>query len=219
MTAQAKELILLDETFEWTYGLPLEPYLAEHGIDMRQIARCRSSGCWRGYEAVWEIAGDDLYLIGLLEPDGQPYDPAVVFGDRPLPIRADWFSGRIEIGQGDALTYHHMNAGHSHSTVLRLYVRCGRVVARRRYDQTRLLRRHFERFVAANPNWLEILEAEARDDLQPLGGLTAAGVKALGRPELEREGLQSTWPGGLSSAETAEIAACLLRHCTRVLRT
>lgn len=219
MTAQAKELLLLDGGFEWTYSLPLEPYLAERGIDMREFAHCTSSGCWRGYEAVWEIADDDLHVIGLLEPDGQPYDPAIVFGDRALPVRADWFSGRIEIGQGDALTYFHMNAGHSHSTVLRLYVQRGRVVARRRYDQTRLLRRHFERFVEANPNWLEILEAEARDDLQPLGGLTAAGVKALGRPELEREGPLSTWPGGLTSAETAEIAAHLLSHCTRVLRT
>lgn len=218
MTAQAKELLLLDGNFEWTSSLPLTRCLAERRIDMRDHAQRWSSGCWRGYEAVWEVADDHLYLIGLLQPDEQPHDTAIVFGDRRLPIRADWFSGRIEIGQGEALTYFHMNAGHSHSTVLRLYVQQGRVLARRRYDQTWLLRRQFERFVAANPDWLEILKAEAADILQPLGGLTAAGVKALGRPELESPEVQRTWPGGLTDAETAEIAARLLRHCTRVPR-
>jgi hypothetical protein len=167
---------------------------------------------------VWEIAGDRLYLIGLLDCHERPFDPAIVFGDRPLPIAADWFTGRLEVGQGEALSYFHMGWGHEYSTLLRLYLKQGKVVARRRYDQTRLLRRRFDAFVAANPNWREILAEEAeeaRAGRGPLGGLTPAGVKALGRPELETEGILSTWPAGLTDDETAEIARRTLQCCVR----
>jgi hypothetical protein len=111
-----------------------------------------------------------------------------------------------------------MGWGHEYSTSLRLYLKDGRVMARRRYDQTRLLRRQSDRFVAAHPNWLEILKAEAeeaRSGRGPLGGLTAAGVKALGRPELVGKSVVETWPGGLTDEEWGEVASRLLRHCVR----
>lgn len=151
----------------------------------------------------------------MLDCCNHPLDPRIVFGDRPLPIAADWYSGRLEIDQGEALTYFHMGWGYRHETRLRVCLKQGKLVARRRYDQTRLLRRHFDRFVAANPDWHQILIDEARAELQPLGGLTVAGLKALGRPELETEGILHTWPASLTSDESAEIAGYLLPHCIR----
>jgi hypothetical protein len=218
MTAQAKELLLLDGRAEWLQCLPLQGHLEERKIDLRNFGTRWSTGLYRGYQGIWEIADNHLYLIGLLDADECPVDPAIVFDHRQLPIAADWFSGRLEVGQGEALTYFHMGWGHEYSTLLRLYLRQGRVVARRRYDQTRRLRRHFERFVAANPNWLEILKEEAEvthSGRGPLGSLTAAGVKALGRPELAGEGVMETWPAGLTDDEWAEVASRLLQHCVR----
>lgn len=216
MTAQVQDLLLLDGRHEWMQSLPLQACLDERNIQLRDFCRSTSSSLRRGYQAVWEIVDKRLYLIGLLDCEGQPLDPSIVFADRPLPIAAEWFSGRLEIGQGDALGYFHMNWGHSHSTVLRLYLKHGQVVARRRYDQTWLLRRHFDRWVAANPNWRDILQARARASLQPLGGLTAAGIKALRRPELEAHADMQTWPAGLTEDESAQIASYLLPHCRRV---
>lgn len=218
MTAQANEFLLLDGRAEWLRCLPLQGYLDERNIDLRSFGTRWSTGLYRGYQGVWEIADEHLYLIGLLDADECPLDPAVVFGDRRLPIAADWFSGRLEVGQGEALTYFHTGWGHEPSTLLRLYLKQGCVVARRRYDQTRLLRRHFDRFVAAHPNWLEILKDEADDARSgrgPLGGLTAAGLKALGRPELQAEGVVETWPADLTPDEWAVISGRLLRHCVR----
>jgi len=215
MTAQASELLLLDGRAEWLQCLPLQGYLDEHKIDLRGFGTRRTTALYRGYQAVWEIVDERLFLIGLLDAGDCPIDPGIVFGDRPLPILTDWFSGRLEIGQGEALTYFHMGWGHQHATVLRVYVKLGQVVARRRYDQCRILRQHFDRFVATNPDWLQILVEEAQSRLQPLGGLTAAGLKALGRPELEAEGILHTWPADLSSDESAEVARRLLQHCVR----
>lgn len=218
MTAQSKELLLLDGRAEWLRSLPLQGYLDEHKIDLRNFGTRWSTGLYRGYQGVWEIADEHLYLIGLLDADECPLDPGIVFGRRRLPIAADWFTGRLEVGRGEALTYFHMGWGHEYSTLLRLYLKQGRVVARRSYDQTRLLRRHFDRFVAANPNWLEILKEEAdeaRSGRGPLGGLTGAGVKALGRPELEADAVVETWPAGLTQDEWAEISSRLLHRCVR----
>jgi hypothetical protein len=216
LTAQAKDMLLLDGRPHWLQSLPLQPYLDDRNIHLREFAEYESTGLWRGYRAVWEIVDNRLYLIGLLDCRDQPFDPSIVFGDRRLPIAAEWFSGRLEIGQGEALTYFHMNWGHSYSTVLRLYLEHGIVMARRRYDQTRRLRQQFDQFVASNPNWHDILVEEARSSLQPLGGLTAAGVKALGRPELQADGNLSTWPSGLTDEEWTEMATALLQHCRRV---
>ncbi|MFO1287548.1 MAG: hypothetical protein U1F49_14100 [Rubrivivax sp.] len=214
MTAQAEELLLLDGRYEWLQSLPLQPYLDERGIDFRAAYWC-STALWRGYEAVWEMVDERLYLVGLLDGREHPIDPGLAFGDRPLPIAADWFSGRLDIGQGDSLMYFHMGWGATYSRELRLYLKQGRVVARRHYDQTRRLRRRFDRFVADNPDWLEILRAQARDSLGPIGGLTAAGIKALGRPELEAEGMPAPWPDALSSEDLAAIAERRLQHCKR----
>jgi len=215
MTAQAEELLLLDGRCEWLQSLPLQGYLDDHKIDLRQFNTRLSSSLWRGYRASWEIADERLYLIGLVDCVDHPFDPGIVFPGRSLPIAADWFSGRLALGQGEALTYFHMGWGHEYETMLRLYFERGRLVARRRYDQTRLLRRRFDRFVTAHPDWLQVLVDEARCSLQPLGGFTAAGLRALQRPELEVQGIVSTWPGSLTDEEYAEIAGDMLEHCTR----
>lgn len=215
MTAQSTELLLLDGRAEWLESLPLQGYLDERNIDLNRYASDWTTGLYRGYQGVWEIAGERLFLIGLLDCRERPFDPRIAFGERRLPILADWFSGRLEVGQGEALSYFHMGWGRDYETLLRLYVKEGRVVARRRYDQTRLLRRHFDRFVADNPDWLQILTEEARASLGPLGGLTAAGIKALGRPELEAEGSPPAWPAGLTWEENAMMAARMLQHCVR----
>ena len=143
MTAQTSEYLLLDGRFEILHSLPLEPYLEPRGIDIRELSSDFSTGLWRGYVGIWEVFEGDLFLIGLFDYNDEPVNLASVFGDRQLPIRADWFTGRLQIDRGERLTYWHMGWGSQYAERLRLYVEQGRVVARRRYDQRKVLRRHY----------------------------------------------------------------------------
>jgi hypothetical protein len=88
----------------------------------------------------------------LLDCNERPFDIRMVFGEKSLPIHADWFSGRLEIDRGEPLSYHHMGWGFETTERLRLYVKDGRVVARRRYDQAKLLRRRFAKSMQSDPN-------------------------------------------------------------------
>jgi hypothetical protein len=216
MTAQTEEFLLLDGTYQSMQCLPLEGYLEERNIDPRQFTEGLSTALWRGYQGLWEIAHGRLYLIGLLDAFEKPIDPHFVFPDRSLPIAADWFSGRIDVGEGEILMYTHMGWGNRYSTRLSLYVKHGRVVARRRYDQARLLRRRFDRWAQEDPEWIEGLRAQASTGRSPLTWLTPAGIKALGRPELATTDLAFDTSLDPTDQETTEWAESLLRHCTRV---
>ena len=89
---------------------PLEPYLEIAKIN-HDYSRM-STACWRGYQGVWEIVDDHLYLIKI---DAEILTPA---GNRPVTLRdyfpdagkrvfAHWYSGIIHCTHGKILKYIH----------------------------------------------------------------------------------------------------------------
>jgi hypothetical protein len=52
MTAQAKEMLLLDGRPEWLQCLPLQSYLDERHIDLQRHGTRESTGLYRGYQGV-----------------------------------------------------------------------------------------------------------------------------------------------------------------------
>ena len=192
MTAQSSEILLYEGRPEMLRSLPLDHYLEERKLHMRDLSDGYSTALWRGYVGVWELADDTLYLCGLFDFMGEPFDPSLVFGDQRLPLRADWFSGVLNLERGDRLTYVHMGWASMYSQRLRLYVERGRIIRRRRFDQTKVLRRRFalqmkdEEFVAA-------MGKNPLRECAPLWGFTSAGLAALGYKE--PPGDMSVWPG------------------------
>lgn len=212
MTAQTSEILLLDGQFEQLHSRPLDAYLEPRGIDIRALSNGFHTGLWRGYVGIWEVFENELFLIGLLDYCDQPIDPATVFGDQQFPIRADWFSGRLEIDRGERLSYFHMGWGSQYAERLRLYVDHARVVARRRYDQRKVLRRRYNANFEMYEEFRQQLAEKGSSVLGPLGGLTEAGLKVLGRPPFPDEEL---WPAEASEDEMAEWLRPQLLHCTR----
>ena len=67
-TAQAPDILIYDGQVFDLYSNPLESLYAneKERPDFRLDAKGSiSTGNWRGYVAIWEIAGDKLYLGGL----------------------------------------------------------------------------------------------------------------------------------------------------------
>jgi len=211
VTAQSSEILLLDGHLESLNALPLSPYLEPRGIDIRAMSRGFSTALWRGYVGLWEVLDGSLFLIGLVDCENDPIDPATVFGELRLPILADWYSGRLEIDRGQLLFYHHMGWGSQYAERLRLYVEHGRVVARRSYDQRKVLLRRF------NANREEIAEYRRQvaehgsPALGPIGGLTSAGLKVIGQSPVGDE----PWPAGPDDWNLEEWALPMLTHCVR----
>jgi hypothetical protein len=60
--------------------------------------------------AVWEIRDDALYLSDLTGTvGGKPFDPTTAFG-KQLPVRADWYSGKLTLVKKQIETDYALNA-------------------------------------------------------------------------------------------------------------
>ncbi len=212
MTSQTSEILLLDDRVERLHCLPLDPYLEPRRIDIRAMSSGYHTGLYRGYVGLWEVFDGSLFLIGLLDCQNDPIDPAIVFGDHRFPIRADWYSGRLEIDRGECLSHYHMGWGGQFAERLRLYVDHGRVVARRRYDQRKVLLRRFNAHFKEYEEFRQEVAKHRSSDLGPLGGFTAAGLKVMGQTPIDDT---EPWPDGLTEGEMAEWVDPMLAHCTR----
>lgn len=170
-----------------------------------------STNLWRGYVGLWEVFDSSLFLIGLVDFQGKPIDPATVFGEQRFPIRADWYTGRLEIDRGERLSYHHMGWGSEYAERLRVYVDCGRIVARRSYDQRKVLLRRFNVDREEYEQYRQQIAAQGPSALGRIGGFTAAGLKVVGLSPIHGE----PWPGDLDDAEMGEWVNPMLAHCVR----
>jgi [ribosomal protein S18]-alanine N-acetyltransferase len=63
-----------------------------------------STANWKGYVAAWEIKDGVLYLTSFEgQVKGKMVGPEVILSGRPLPVRADWFTGRLRIVLGEVV--------------------------------------------------------------------------------------------------------------------
>ena len=92
---------------------PLEKYFDQTGKrELIDFVGCGSTACWRGYKAIWELKGDDLYLIKITSCHNncgleiKNADLKKMFGQDI--IFAEWFSGNIVAPKGKLINYIHM---------------------------------------------------------------------------------------------------------------
>lgn len=147
MTAQACEIITIDGVEYGMRSLPLTPYLESQTppITSEQIAEWYSTACWRCYIGHWRIEADQLLLdrmIGGRHMEPFEIDMTRIFPDRPAPILADWFTGKLRLPLEPMLIYAHRGWASSFRYERIIHVRAGQVVRERHVD-------HTSRFLAA----------------------------------------------------------------------
>lgn len=107
---------------------PLDVYFRYAGIN--PVFNWRSTALYRGYIGTWEIADQQLYLIGLkgnLRKDrlvgGEPVNVGTFFPDHPDRVFAHWYSGTIALPQGEILdddTRDYRDVVHERDLLIRL---------------------------------------------------------------------------------------------------
>ena len=107
MTAQASEILIIDNEEYYMFSEPLEPYLNARKEKVK--FDFKTTGCWRGYIGTWKLENEKLYLIDL---EGTKYDKELkahkevgmeyLFPNQEA-VFVNWFSGQLEIPDGEML--------------------------------------------------------------------------------------------------------------------
>lgn len=105
-TTQIQDRIIYDsnEYFGDYEEFPLEDYWSDEN-PKPECLYMKSTACWRGYIATWEVRNESLFLKSL-NKEALPNDDEIpiplqsVFPDANVPVPADWFSGVLECNRG-----------------------------------------------------------------------------------------------------------------------
>lgn len=95
MTMQASEIIeYRGENYSMS-NLPLNSFIEKNNLKFE----AHTTAHWRGYQGYWKLTDDKLFITNLETSNQNYYD---VFKTNE-PVFADWFSGIIQIGLGNAI--------------------------------------------------------------------------------------------------------------------
>lgn len=149
-TAQTPDILLYDNKVYELHANPLESFYPDK--TSRPHFQIRpgsiSSGTWRGYTAIWEIAGETLFLKGidswvceakLSDEKCHKADLKELFGVRFQGgrVEANWFNGEVRIPDGKMLQYVHMGYGSIYERDILLTFKAGRITGKRVVDNTK----------------------------------------------------------------------------------
>lgn len=131
MTAQAAERLMYNGQQLSMCSTPLDVFLANSGRDLQ--FQDRSTACWRGYIASWEIRGDRLYItdISATLANGQDATLGDLFPGYPDGAFAHWFTGEVRCPMGKQIKYVHMGFSSQFEKDLFLEFKAGVLVSER----------------------------------------------------------------------------------------
>src|SRR5690554_3458312 len=115
-TAQAPDIIVIENQEYFLNTNPLEPYLRTIDWKPPEDAAIWSSN-WRGYIATWSIENNNLILVDVtIEIRDETSERKRISILKTLfpkdnNITANWFSGNLIIPTGEITTYVHMGYG------------------------------------------------------------------------------------------------------------
>ena len=134
MTAQFTERLLLRGEKLALCTEPLAPYLES---DANQITfDAETSACWRGYQGIWAIESDRLYLVKLqggsvTNAGWVERSLADLFPEYPDGVFAHWYTGELRCSKGQLLNYVHGGYASQYEQDLFIEVVRGVVVSER----------------------------------------------------------------------------------------
>ena len=105
---------------------------------------CKTTACWRGYEAIWIIIDDTLYLTGIFEccygfEYARKADLKKLFGAKCKNgiVKADWFSGAMISPQGKLMCFVHMGYASTYERELEFYFKKGLLLGTKINDNSK----------------------------------------------------------------------------------
>lgn len=132
MTAQVPDKLVYQRHVYALSGSPLEDYFANPQHPRLQTFEGMCSACWRGYTARWSIRRGKLYLLQV-QPFAMPLLTnetgyaarrryfAMVFGDTPAPVFADWYTGELHLGWGASVNSPEYQYAYENEYVLQVH--------------------------------------------------------------------------------------------------
>lgn len=131
-TAQVPDLMVIGKDTFLMHTNPLEIYLDSIGNrDFPDFVGGGSTACWRGYQAVWRVENDSMFLdkIQSCHRDEDDVDANLekMFGDKFIngKVYAYWFTGLIVLPHGAIKNYVHMGYGSTYDKYLLLEINKG----------------------------------------------------------------------------------------------
>ncbi|MFK7970346.1 MAG: hypothetical protein AB8F95_08265, partial [Bacteroidia bacterium] len=119
-TAQVPDILIIDQDTHAIFSDPLETYLNQQKnritLNLNPIT---STACWRGYQAVWRLRNDSLFLIRIMPclaskgDKSKDADLAQMFGEdyRNSQVFAKWASLTLQLPEGELVEYIHLGYG------------------------------------------------------------------------------------------------------------
>ena len=104
-TEQKPDLLIIDKDTIYLKSFPLEKLDFKNSPFNYGEHSFRSTDCWRGYQAIWTIENDSLYLIDIIRDDStkvrldiQKYfqENGYEYKIKDGKILADWYTARFE---------------------------------------------------------------------------------------------------------------------------
>jgi hypothetical protein len=96
MTIQISDILVYEGERYYVWSFPLESY---YESNPRPNFEVFLSGMDRGYEAIWQIEGDILYLTEIKQAmlNGAAVGLAELFPGQGARVEASWFTGQLRI--------------------------------------------------------------------------------------------------------------------------
>jgi len=107
-TEQIPDLLIHKNDTVFIYANPLQEKEDLLKKDKRFLKlSCRSTACWRRYQATWELINEKLYLVNISSCCNSKItaDLSIIFNDQlnNQKVFADWFTGKIVIPIGERI--------------------------------------------------------------------------------------------------------------------
>ena len=140
-TAQIPDHIMYQGETYSLFAEPLDSYLNRLTPGHHELFPSVCTACWRGYVASWEVRENFLYLSKIVEgtcsPDAHEIPLENIFPGQAAPVRANWYSGVLQIPQGKRLRYERRGYGAVYERVLLLTVKDGKIISEMTMDNTK----------------------------------------------------------------------------------
>lgn len=175
-TVQEPDIIIYKGDSLFLYAAPLE-LLYKNKLEGPKFFAdkmgCMTTACWRGYQAVWKIIDNDLYLTGILSccyrEDNIKADLKKIFGNKCIDgkVKADWVSTTIFAPTGKYMFVLHDIDEMVYEGELEFQFINGKLIGTKTYDNSKSRlsiyskdKNKLQDFIYSNINWSDLPKHE-----------------------------------------------------------
>lgn len=171
-TAQLPDLLIYKGDTLEIIANPLESYPGFDSLRSVMFGKdfgFESTNCWRGYQAVWKLEGNELFLVDILscryEEDRRKVNLQSIFGGKFIngKVKADWLTANIISRQGKLIYYVHMGYSSIYEKEIEFQFKAGVLLNSKTYDNSkssvseyRTTQGKFHQFIYSQIDWKSI---------------------------------------------------------------